>query len=482
LQAAWIFALPPFRGSDEFDHAYRADAVAQGQWVAPPEQAANGRGALLSVRPSIVGSASAMCDSYNYTGRDNCFAVNELPDGRVRVASAASGNHPAFYWMIGTVGRLGQGEVALTLMRITTALTSTLLAGAAAWMLARFARSRWPLMGVALALTPVLVYSTAVAAPNGVEMAAGLAVWAGLLSLRRTDLQPRDERVLLVVTIAAAIVLCTPRQLGPLWLLLSVASVGVLTGYRHWWSLLRRHSAISLGGTTMVVCAALANVAWVVSAGTLSNQEMSQNLLELPENRDVSIIGVSLEQLPLWLFQSIAAFPLRDESAPVVVYAAYLVAGIIVLAAAAIGSSTRGRLTLVAVTIASAAAPFAITLATVAQTGTIWQGRYTLPFSAGVLVLAGVLLDDRTVTWRWTGPLMLCAGLAAGVSHVVSVVAVFVRETHNPVAMASATWPLVPTAGIVILASLGVVVSAIGVKASAASSRTSTSKIPERVN
>jgi hypothetical protein len=24
MQAAWILALPPFRGADEFDHAYRA--------------------------------------------------------------------------------------------------------------------------------------------------------------------------------------------------------------------------------------------------------------------------------------------------------------------------------------------------------------------------------------------------------------------------------------------------------------------------
>ena len=69
LQAAWIFALPPFRGIDEFDHVYRADAVAHGQWVAPREQATNGRGALVNVRPSIVESASAMCDSYKYTTR-----------------------------------------------------------------------------------------------------------------------------------------------------------------------------------------------------------------------------------------------------------------------------------------------------------------------------------------------------------------------------------------------------------------------------
>src|SRR4051812_17846045 len=31
-QAAWILAVPPFRGMDEFDHAFRAAGVASGQW------------------------------------------------------------------------------------------------------------------------------------------------------------------------------------------------------------------------------------------------------------------------------------------------------------------------------------------------------------------------------------------------------------------------------------------------------------------
>jgi hypothetical protein len=44
LQSAWILAVPPFRGSDEFDHAFRAAGVATGQWHLS-EQASNGRGA-----------------------------------------------------------------------------------------------------------------------------------------------------------------------------------------------------------------------------------------------------------------------------------------------------------------------------------------------------------------------------------------------------------------------------------------------------
>jgi hypothetical protein len=87
-----------------------------------------------------------------------------------------------------------------------------------------------------------------------------------------------------------------------------------------------------------------------------------------------------------------------------------------------------------------------------------------LPFSAGILILAGVLLDDRPPRWRWTGPFVLCGALAAGLGHVVSVVAVFVRETDNPVATASATWPAVPVVGIALLALAGVAVLTAGVR------------------
>ena len=34
LQSAWILTLPPFRGTDEFDHAFRAAQVAGGDWAA----------------------------------------------------------------------------------------------------------------------------------------------------------------------------------------------------------------------------------------------------------------------------------------------------------------------------------------------------------------------------------------------------------------------------------------------------------------
>ena len=49
LQAAWIWTLPPFRGTDEFDHAYRAAAVAGGESKPVRESNPDRRGDLVTV-------------------------------------------------------------------------------------------------------------------------------------------------------------------------------------------------------------------------------------------------------------------------------------------------------------------------------------------------------------------------------------------------------------------------------------------------
>ena len=153
LQAAWILTVPPFRGIDEFDHAFRAAAVARGEWVAG-EAAEDGRGQLVTVPRSLVEAAHGQCVALSYTGPDNCSPVESVSDGNVTVASAAASYHPAFYWVIGTAALPFDGAASLYAMRIATALLSLLFIGLAAWSVAKLP-GRWPLAGLVLALTPV---------------------------------------------------------------------------------------------------------------------------------------------------------------------------------------------------------------------------------------------------------------------------------------------------------------------------------------
>ena len=49
VQLAWILTVPPFRGIDEFDHAYRAAAVAHGQWLPRASASVRGHGEYVEV-------------------------------------------------------------------------------------------------------------------------------------------------------------------------------------------------------------------------------------------------------------------------------------------------------------------------------------------------------------------------------------------------------------------------------------------------
>ncbi|MDP2775643.1 MAG: DUF2142 domain-containing protein, partial [Nocardioides sp.] len=225
LQVAWMITVPPFRGIDEIDHAYRAAAVAGGDWVAG-DWASDGRGWLVEVPPSLVDAAKPQCGELKYYGPDNCEPVATTGDGDVLIASAAAAYHPAFYWVIGTAASPFEGTAALYAMRIAAALLCLLFLGLAVWAIGRFP-TRWPTAALLLAMTPVLVYSTTVAAPNGLEMSVGLSLWASLLAFARDDGRVADRR-LLVIAIASAVILGTLRLTGPLFILLILASVALL--------------------------------------------------------------------------------------------------------------------------------------------------------------------------------------------------------------------------------------------------------------
>ncbi len=80
-QIAWLVGVPPFRGMDEWDHAYRAAAVAEGQWVAEPTAATRGTGAVLRVPEHIVAAAGPECE--------------RLPTPKLVIASAAPKGTPS---------------------------------------------------------------------------------------------------------------------------------------------------------------------------------------------------------------------------------------------------------------------------------------------------------------------------------------------------------------------------------------------------
>jgi len=436
LQSAWILALPPFRGTDEFDHAYRAAAVAGGQWRAPDAPAAHGRGHLVVVPAALVAAAHPVCASYAYTGPANCSPVAVLGHGRVEVASAAATYDPVFYAVIGTVAKPFRGAAGLYAMRIAAAVLCALFVALAGWATSLWARSPWPVAAVVVAATPVLVFSLSVAAPNGLEMSSALTVWAALLGLHSDRVRELHARPLLAAATAGAVVLTALRSIGPLWLALVVVTAVVLLGVGTVQAVVAGNRRWVIGCAAVVVTATAASVSWTLSAGTNS-------LEDSPTRVPDRLVG-TLHQLPLWFLQGIAAFPRRSDPAPPLTYLLVTVVLAALLVAGFRAAHPRLRVTLLLTLAVTVAVPVALTIPTIRVSGPIWQGRYGLPYAVGLSLLAGLALDDvrrrdARATWALgTGWLALAAAQLLAVLHVLA------KETRTSPLAGSPEWLRAP--------------------------------------
>jgi hypothetical protein len=384
VQAAWMVAVPAFRGSDEFDHVYKAASVARGQWTAR-ESAPDGRGGVVTIPRDIVTAASPVCRFYDYTGHDNCFPIRPVTGPDVEVATAASAYNPAYYLVTGILSRPFHGAGVDYAMRVLTALASALLMAWAAAITARWATTAWPFLTMTVGFTPVLLYSTSIAAPNGLTFASAALVWSALIALGRPGL---DQLGLAVPLTVASLVLVATHTTGALWLALIALVTLLLHPLRHWWSVLAaRPRTWALAALTVLAGTALC-MAWIRYAATNSLGESAGGDVEFPWSR-------LLEFHARWALQAIGAFPVRNDPAPTLVYAIYAPVLLIALIALFRFARPRERVAAGAALLVLVAVPTILTYLSYSSESVAWQGRYSLPIWLGITTIAGVVLDRR---------------------------------------------------------------------------------------
>lgn len=396
LQLAWVILIPPFGGSDEFDHAYRAASVARGDWVADPANATRGTGAWLEVPRDIVVAARPECERLPYTTDDDCVGTTKGDD--VRIASGAGRYHPLFYALVGWPSLPLHGTSALYAMRAANILLCTAFLFLGLLALRRWARSRWLFTGAVVACTPVVLYSTTVVAPNGLEMATAFAFWTSVLGLLRASNDPRRrgiDTLLLVTATSSGAMLMTVRSLGPLWcaLIVATALVAVPGSIARVGDLLRRPSF--LGASLVLAAAGIGSLVWTRTMGSLVVGVEHVATPSLAHRVEV-VAGL----VPLWFFQSMAAFPYRDQPSPAIVYASVTILGIAFFGWAWARTDRRNRLTIAVCLTLAALVPSLITIVSYTEYHGAWQGRYGLPYSLGLPLLLGLALEDRDAAPR----------------------------------------------------------------------------------
>jgi hypothetical protein len=326
----------------------------------------------------------------------------------VTIASAAASYNPVWYAVMGVVALPFSGDGAVYAMRLITCLASALLCAWAASLTTSWSRNRWPLLACIVASTPTLIYSTSVAAPNGIEYAAAMLTWSAALSLAQPSPRARSVLPLLIGSFGV----CVAHSTGPMWLCLILLTTILTRPVRHWWELARTHRGATGIAVLGIAAMSAASLLYVYLAKT--------NAPEAPGRLfDFDGPKVALQNV-LWPLQATAAFPLRDQQAPAAVYALWMVplVALLVMATRHADRRTRGAaLLLMSMTIVI---PTVLTAATYSMLGPAWQGRYSLPLYVGLVLMAGWSLqgrsEPRTALVRIL-MFMLATASAVGVAH-----------------------------------------------------------------
>jgi hypothetical protein len=449
LQLGWILCLMPDWGIDEFEHAYRASSVADGHWEPgnDPIPVKLGRGDLIPVRADVVEAATAACTARVYTGVDNCKAVRNLNDGEVLVASAAARYNPTFYAVIGTIAKPFRGVANLFAMRAATALIACVLFMLTVWLAIAGARTVWPLVSVLLAALPTTVYSSAVAAPNGVELVAGLGTWVALLAV----VKPREgqgRRSSYAALAVFAAVLANTHTLGLLWLGLIAVAVAIVHGPTATMRALLPRNRTETAAALFAACGVVLEVVWYFASG-VNNPALERS--SFSGNPWPYIFQGAV----LWPLQGIGAFPMRNDPAPLIVFALIVFAVVVLAWFGSRRTPLRSRAVAGCGFIAAASylVPAYLTYRSYAYIGSAWQGRYEMPFSIGLLVLVGAAIEasPRKVTR---------APIFAGGAVVLMVVAQWVSQwavvtgQRGDVALVRATGWVPPTAPLLVTLSV----------------------------
>lgn len=134
----------------------------------------------------------------------------------------------------------------------------------------------------------------------------------------------------------------------------------------------------------------------------------------------------------LWFAQSIGAFPIRDQPAPLPVYALWTIPLALVIVMGARRADRRLRVAMLALAVGWVTIPVAASWLTYDTLGFAWQGRYALVLAVGLPLLAGLALDRAGVA----APRWLCvpAVVACAAACALSVGVVAHRETRHPLA------------------------------------------------
>jgi Predicted membrane protein (DUF2142) len=284
LLAAWVAATRPFGAPDENWHYLRALSIANGSLLGPrvpvnipghPAATAwfrqDTRGVLVPARLSPVLPLSLVLGRSVPAPAGAIAQPMRCLNGRPNVGSGScmeasdTGDYPPLPYLLPAIvlKSVDSWRSGLWLSRALSAgacLTFILLSIAALW-----SGGGWSLLGLLIAITPMVLFVSSVINPDGLESAAAIAFAAAGLRLVRD--RGQTPAWIFVALACSGAVTVLAWQLGPVFVVIDLAVFAGLLGRRRIRDVMvHRHHWIGIVGLALVAALGL-YVSWAMSSG-----------------------------------------------------------------------------------------------------------------------------------------------------------------------------------------------------------------------
>jgi hypothetical protein len=400
LGSLWAVATPLFASADEPSHAIRAWSLVHGTVLGdtfgPSDSPPNPFAALnpqnfakgLSVKAPkpYQDYANVSCVAFNPSKPAGCVALGH-GHGTAKTWTYTGRYFPAYYVVVGLPTLLTRpGEFQIYLMRLASVLVGSALL-ASAITAAHQRRAGVAAAGVLVANTPMVLFFVASINPSGLEMAAGIAVWASGALLASKAAEDRVDGRMIDRFAIAAIVLTTTRPLSPLYVVVAVGVLAIVAGrggIRVLWGSVRCR-----WWAGAVVAATFAQLGW----NAYSHVYDSRYYPGIPSRLGgTAILRTSFGKTFDILRQMVGVFGWLDTPAPGLTFVFWLLAVGALIGLAGAFASRRWALATFAIIGVTALLPPLLEASQARDVGFGWQGRYTVPLAAGIPVLAAFSL------------------------------------------------------------------------------------------
>ncbi len=431
---AWAVSDPVPAGPDEAMHMVHALAVGQGEITGRPGPSPSrpvGLGDTVrfwdqSTRYFSVNARRAPDSTYSCVARSldqpanctdgvKCKRYDPLGQLCPDPAGSAPGNRvlgtytgvyePTLYALPGLAARLATNDVdAMRLARLGAVVFGTACVVVAAALLWDRRARALSLVGLIVALTPMVLYMNGVLNPNGGEMALTACFFAAVLRVLRGD--DRASRWTWAALGVSGGLLAVSRPITWLWIAVAVA-IALALGSRRALAILRRagpRAWVAMGAVVIGLVADQVWWRWVVATPT-SSATISTYL---------GNIGGSIAALPAWFHDQIGLLGWVELPVPDAVAITWwcLIVGLLITAL--VVGTWRQRMVLALAVVGDLVVTVLLGAVLLADSGLPLQARYMLPFNIIIVLLAGeVVVQARHRKSPWVSAAVLVTAVAA---------------------------------------------------------------------